>query len=227
MWVTKTQLAESLLRQGQLSPAHDMAKEVVLASEESNSEDTNNILRCASVIALTLSRQAKKEEALEVSHQFRDSCLRRFGVEDHFTVQATNSLVRCLIEQGQYQEARKYCEEMLPYYRQEDNRGVDGIAVLRCLAFICDRLGDFSNTVAYCKEAILWATEIYGEDHIETLKVYYTLVRAYMRTGKCFDAESIYLARLESRHAGSQLDLAFKEKLVELRLKEDNVDVST
>ena len=227
LWGTKTQLAESLLRQGQLSPAHDMAKEVVTASEESNSEDTDNLLRCASVIALTLSRQGKKEKALETSHQFRDSCLRRFGVEDPFTVKATNSLVRCLIEQGQYQEARAYCEEMLPYYRQEENRGADGVAVLRCVAFICDRLGEFSNTVAYCKEAILWATEIYGEDHVETLKVYDTLVRAYMRTGKYSDAESIYCAKLEPRHAGSQLDLAFKEKMAELRLKEDSFDVVT
>lgn len=227
LWSTKTQLAESLLRQGQLSPAHDMAKEVVTASEESKSEDTDNLLRCASVIALTLSRQGKKEKALETSHQFRNCYLRRFGAEDYFTVQATNSLVRCLTEQGQYQEARTYCEEMLPYYRKEDNRGADGIAVLRCIAFICERLGDFSNTVAYCKEAILWATDIYGEDHIETLKVYDKLIRAYMRTGRYSDAESVYRAKLESRYAGSQLDLAFKEKMAELRLKEDGLDVAT
>lgn len=227
LWGTKARLAESLLRQGQLSPAHDIAKEVVTASEKSNSEDTDTLLRCASVIALTLSRQGKKEKALETSQQSRNSCLRRFGIEDHFTMQATSSLVRCLIEQGEYQEARTYCEEMLPYYRQEENQGADGIAVLRSIAFICDRLGDCSNTVAYCKEAILWATEIYGEDHIETLKVYDTLVRAYMRTGKYSDAESIYCAKLESRHAGSQLDLASKEKMAEHRLKEENSDVAT
>ena len=227
LWSTKTQLAESLLLQGQLSPAHDMANEVVTACEESKSEDTDNLLRCASVIALTLSRQGNKEKALETSHQFRDCCLRRFGAEHHFTVQATNSLVRCLIEQGQNQEARTYCEEMLPYYRQEENRGADGIAVLRCIAFICDRLGEFSDLVAYCKEAILWATDIFGEDHIETLQVYDTLVRAYMRTGRYSDAESIYGAKLESRYAGSQPDLAFKEKMAELRLKEDSFDVAT
>ena len=227
LWSTKTQLAESLLRQGQLSPAHDMAKEVVTASEESKSEDTDNLLRCASVIALTLSRQGKKEKALETSHQFRDYCLRRYGAEDHFAVQATNALVRCLIEQGKYQEARTFCEELLPYYRKEDNRGADGIAVLRCIAFICDKLGDFSNTVGYCKEAILWATDIYGEDHNETLKVYNTLVRAFMRTERYSDAESVYRAKLESRYAGSQLDLALKEKLAELRLKEENLDLAT
>ena len=227
LWDTKTQLAESLLRQGHLFLAHDMAKEVVTACENLNSEDTANLLRCASVIALTLSRQGKTEKALEISHQFRDSCIRRFGAEDPFTVKATNSLVRCLIEQGQYQEARAYCEELLPYYRQEENRGADGVAVLRCAAFICDKLGGISDTVAYCKEAILWATEIYGEDHVETLKVYDTLVRGYMRNGNYSDAESIYHAKLESRHAGSQLDLAFKAKMAELRLKEDSFDVAT
>lgn len=227
LWDTKTQLAESLLRQGQLIPAHDMANEVITASEELATEDPDNIARCTSVVALTLSRQGKKEKALETSHQFRDSCLKLYRSGTYNTVRATNSLVRCLVEQNQYEEARVYCEEMLPYYREEGNRGAGGIAVLRCIAFISNKLGDFTNTEAYCKEAILWATETYGEDHVETLEVYDTLVRAYVEMGKCSDAENIYRAKFGAQYAGSQLDLAFKRQLAKLRIKEGDFDAAT
>lgn len=227
LWDTKTQLAGSLLRQGQLIPAHDMANEVIMASEESATEDPDNIDCCTSIVALSLSRQGKKEKALEISYQFCHSCLKLYGSGTYNTVRATGSLVRCLVEQNQYEEARVYCEEMLPYYREEGNRGAEGIAVLRCIAFISNTLGDFTNTEAYCKEAILWATETYGEDHVETLKVYDMLVRAYVEMGKCSDAENTYRAKFGAQYAGSQLDLAFKRQLAKLRIKEGDFDAAT
>ncbi|OCK74719.1 TPR-like protein [Lepidopterella palustris CBS 459.81] len=215
--LTKCLLAQNLLYQGRLREAFDMADEVLRASERSVTINPDNFITSVDIQATVLAHWGKIKEAEEMRRDILQSCKTQFGDYHSLTLNAMYSLGEFLSDQGDYDKAKWHFERALSHLRGTPQPGKDAIKVAKLLAINYREQGEFQDAEKYCKEAIVWATNAVGEEHIETLAVYHALATVYTRMRRFAEAEDIYANRLEKQTRGNQLEMYIKQSMSHLR----------
>lgn len=187
LWDIKIRLAECLLQQNRLESAEAIVNEVLTASERLSAKHVKANICKTNVLVAVLCSQGEYQKALETRRTFLDSCQKHDGLNSYATLQATHDLAELLARQGQYDEARDNCERLLQHYRNTNHHGRDGINALHLITVVCRGLKKFNDAEAYCKEAIIWAMEAFGEDHPQTKILHDSLAIVYQRMRKHSD----------------------------------------
>jgi len=223
---TKSLLAKNLLDQALLDEASAMAEDVLIALGSSVTFNTKNILACTDILATVLFFQGQRGEAEEVRRQLLSSCEMELGKTDSFTLAAAYSLGEFYSEQGAYDIAQTLYIPVLQRFRDLQQFGLEAIKVATLLAISYRQQGNFDEAVKICTEAIVWSTQAFGEDHIETLAVYDILGRTYLQKGATSDAEELYLTRLEKQSKGHKLEISVRNNMAELMRQQGQFDAA-
>jgi tetratricopeptide (TPR) repeat protein len=222
---TKTSLAMNLLDQSLLDQACIMAEDVLEASGSSVTVDAENVLACVDVLATSLFRQGKKEEAGKKRRDLLSTCEAQLGKTHPFTLDAAYSLGEFYGDEGAYDKAQDLYIPVLQHFRDVQQLGKDAVKVATLLAVTYREQGKFDNAENLCIEAIGWCEDAFGENHIETLSLYNVLGRIYLERGQRPLAETLYdsvLSKLEEHHHGNELEIYVKNNVAELRRQQGN-----
>jgi tetratricopeptide (TPR) repeat protein len=218
-WVTdsKLHLAQNLVRQSKLDDAITMTKGVMEVTGASVHENPETWLVCADIMATAYSIRGERDLAISIRRQLLESCEKEFGMQHHLSLRAAYLFGESCTEVGDFAEARKLYEIVMPHLRAEERPNKDAVLVSRLAAAACRQQGHFDQAKIYCQQSIEWAKMVYGDEHVETLASYNTLAKLYIQMEKYTAAGEIYTQKLEVQSRGTELEIYVKENIAELR----------
>ncbi|CCA76280.1 related to kinesin light chain [Serendipita indica DSM 11827] len=165
-----SRLADALQRDGQLSRAEKMQRDVLALRLEIHGEWHLDTISAMSNLADTLSRSGQLDEAETMARKVLTLRLEILGQRHPDTISATRNVAATLYRRGQLEEAEKMQREVLTQ-RVEilGKRHPDTISAMNSLAATLHKGGQLDEAEKLIREVLALRLEILGQRHPDTI----------------------------------------------------------
>ncbi|KAI0382927.1 hypothetical protein F5Y04DRAFT_279175 [Hypomontagnella monticulosa] len=211
---SKSQLAWNLLWQGRNTDAVVVAEETIKSLGHSPLEVAPDVyIHCTGALVEDM-LNGRRDLAEERLIQLFQLCTTTYGDDHPVTVHSAQSLAEFWNLQHQLDKTQDLLEPILARLRHRP--GKSAIHIAGELAKTYRERGFGDRAVRLCEEALQWAVEIGGENHIDAVALRHTLARCFLETRRLSDAEE--LLGLVATQC-SRVELTIEVKLSFYRLK--------